>query len=137
MSQLTASNFFDHAPTLNPARVELPELGDSAFVYVMAHTADQRDQIESEWLPRREKKELVGWRAFMAARVVCDENNNPLFAPAQYDETAAKFANYPATVCDRIVTVYNKLNGVSEEDQRELEKNSQSATSYAGNGELH
>ena len=109
---------------VKPVAVEVSEWGGT--VYVRPMSAGERDRWEGDLLERGEKrKESIGaavenLRSFFLAKCLCDEDGNLLFGPGDVEALAAK--NYKPI--DRIYEVAQSLNGLSEADVEELEKNS-------------
>lgn len=100
------------APRLDS--VDVPELG--GVVHLRALTAGERDAFEAEHVRRKERD----FRARLVAATACDADGVRLFTPAD----VPALSDLPATTLDPIVKAAVKLNGLSDEDVKELEKNS-------------
>ncbi len=109
---------------VEPVPVEVPEWGGT--VYVRPMSAGQRDRWEGELLDRSEKrKESIAaatenLRAGFLSKCLCDEHGEILFGPDDIDVLGAK--NYRPI--DRLFEVAQSINGLSDSDVEELEKNS-------------
>ncbi len=109
-----------------PVAVEVPEWGGT--VYVRPMSAGERDRWEGELLDRSEKrKESISaatenLRAAFLAKCLCDENGEMLFGQDDDALNALAAKNYKAM--DRAFDVAQRINGMSDADIGELEKNS-------------
>ena len=109
---------------VNPVAVEVPEWGGT--VYVRPMSAGERDRWEGELLERGEKrKESIkaateNLRAVFLAKCLCDDAGVLLFGPDDIEALAGK--SYRAV--DRAFEAAQTINGLSEADVEELEKNS-------------
>jgi hypothetical protein len=116
---------------LKAVRVAVPEWGGE--VYVAQLRADERDQLESDWLEARTGESMVGFRAFITAGCLCDAERTFLFPePAKVFK---QLGRKDATGVNRVFTKACELNGFTKEDQEELLKNSEAAPSESGSGE--
>jgi hypothetical protein len=108
--------------------VPVPEWGGS--VRVVGMTAKERGEYESAFMMevkgRRGEPELKRNRAAikqvrerLVVHTVVDENGNRLFT----DEDVAALSKKSAAAMERIVTVAQRLSGLTESDIEELEKN--------------
>jgi len=103
--------------------VEVPEWGGS--VRLQQLTSGQRDAWESKFVVNKDKPEryLNNLRADLVARCLVDEDGKRLFPDAKVPKLAEK----NPVVINRLFEEARKLNGLSEADVDELEKNSESA----------
>lgn len=99
--------------------VPVPEWGGE--VRVRAITASARDTFEqAAYAAHRDKKPLVNIRARMAAMCIVGEDGNQLFSESDIDALGKK----SAVAMDRVYAAVAKLNALSDQDIKELEKNS-------------
>lgn len=103
-----------------PALVPI-EGGAFAGGYVRAMTAAERDAYEAEQFEASKcNKALDNFRARLVAKVVVGEDGNRLFT----DDDAATLGALPATDIRPVFELAARVNALTAEDQRELEKNS-------------
>ena len=113
-------------------KVDVTELGniptgqtepEPTFVYVTEVAAQIRDEIEDHFVSYskkgRAKISLTNVRAIVATYCCVNENGDRIFEYEDADWLSTK----SAAALSRIYDAYNELNGISEEDQEELEKN--------------
>ena len=85
-------------------------------VYVMRMTADQRDAMDISWQREREDTKGVGYRAYVVAWCLCDDNNRPLFRDVDggrdHSDMWESLRVQPASLVDRLFDVAAKLNGM-------------------------
>ena len=106
-------NASDHQiKTLN-----IPEWGGDICLKTM--TGFQRDKYESEILKCQKNNSFVNMRVKLAIYTVCDEDGNLLFEEKDINLLTKK----SASALDKIFDEATKMNGISEEDIEELEKN--------------
>lgn len=101
------------ADDLKTVRIAVPEWGGDVFVRVM--TGMERDEFEDFLI----KGKARGARAELAARTLVDEQGQRLFTGDEIEVLGKKSA--PAL--DRVFDAAQRLNGFSERDIKELEKN--------------
>ena len=112
------------AQDVKPVSVKVPEWGGT--VYVRPMSAGDRDRWEGDLLDRAEKrKESItaateNLRSVFLAKCLCDEAGELLFGAEDVKALARK--NYKPI--DRVYEVAQTLNGLSDADVEELEKNS-------------
>jgi len=112
------------AQDFNPVPVKVPEWGGT--VYVRPMSAGERDRWEGDLLDRAERrKESIAaatenLRSVFLAKCLCDEAGELLFGADDVKALARK--NYKPI--DRVYEVAQSLNGLSDADVDELEKNS-------------
>lgn len=98
--------------------LDIPEWGGT--VHVRALTGTDRDAWEAENTAGKGKVNLVNVRARLAVRVVCDEQGNLLFTPAD----AAALGKKSSKALDRIFEKANQLSALRDKDVEEAAKNS-------------
>ncbi len=109
---------------VQPVAVEIPEWGGT--VYVRPMSAGERDRWEGDLLERSEKrkegvaKAVENLRAVFLSKCLCDQDGKLLFGPDDIEALSGK--SYRAV--DRAYEAAQSLNGLSEADVAELEKNS-------------
>jgi len=97
--------------------LDIPEGGGSVFVRTM--TGTERDAWEQS-IVSGGKTDLTNIRARMCVRVLVDTEGNRIF-----DDTDAKqLGRKSSCALDRIFAAAQRLNGLSNDDVEELEKNS-------------
>jgi len=109
--------------------VDVPEWGGAVFVKAM--TGTERDAYEASCMQevkgkgkggKMEMKPLYdNIRARLCVRCMCNAQGARLFT----DEQAVPLGRTSAKALDRVFTLAQKLNGVTEEDIDELAKNSE------------
>ena len=104
-------------------KVSVPEWGGDVFIRTMR--GDERDEFEgAEALFRKSAgkgpRAMRGFRARLLVFTVCDEAGRLLFAPEQ----AAALGQKSSAIVSRLFDVAAKLNGFTQSDVEELEKNS-------------
>jgi hypothetical protein len=95
-------------------KVEVPEWGGFVFVRVM--TAGQRDQFEKKFTADR----FTDTRAYLCAATISDDRGELLFTLAD----VAVLTKKSSAAIDRIFAAAMKINKLSGDDVKELEKNS-------------
>lgn len=99
--------------------IQVPEWGGSVYVRVL--TGGERDNFEAQI--RRSKDGVPDdIRARWAALIISDQDGNRLFSDKQVEKLKQK----SASALDRILSAGQRLNGMTNEDIEELEKNSES-----------
>ena len=96
--------------------VNVPEWGGEVTVRTL--TGDEKDVYEMG-LYGNGKKEIRHIRAGLLARAIVDKDGNRLFTDADVLALGAK----SAAAIDRIYTVASRLNAMTKEDEKQLEKN--------------
>ncbi len=110
------------AEDLPKKRVNCPEWGEGAWVFVRTLSAAERDRFEAGSVELAEESpaaRLANIRARFCALCICDEAGQPLFTPADAEALGKKSAR----ALDRIFAVAQRLNGMRKQDLEELEKN--------------
>lgn len=117
--------------------VEVKEWG--GFFRIVPMTGEMRAQLEDrvadryKELPNGKRVKIANpeaktYRERMLVECVVDEDGAPLFKMSDITWLAQKGAR-PVTIISQAIL---KLSGVTPEEQEEIEKNSESATSVAG-----
>jgi len=91
-------------------------------ILVRQLTAREKDKYENslvEFKGDKRKVNLIDSRARLAVLCCINEDGTPLFPP----DAVEWLTNKPAIVFDRIHEAYEKLNGIRDEDEEDLEKN--------------
>ena len=105
------------------------DLGDGDFVFVRQMTGRERDRFEASILQdvRDEAGKVVDvtqnledFRAKLAVYTLCDENGENIMEPGDY-ETLSQ--NIKASRLHKIVEVAQRLNRITEQDQKDMVKN--------------
>ncbi len=105
-------------------RIDVPEWGGEVWVRVMSGT--ERDMFEAELYgePSRNgtarKLNLRNVRAKLATLTMCDASGNRLFTDKEMDELGKK----SSAALDRVFSVAQRLNGMTDADVEEMAKNS-------------
>lgn len=111
-------------------KVQKVDLGNDDFVYVTEMTARQKDIYDQSLLKRiRDKKGSItniepdtdDYRAKLLVITVCDENGNLILQPNDFRLLSQAMST---TKLDIIYKAAQEINGLSEEKQEEIEKNS-------------
>ena len=105
------------------------ELGDGDFVFVRQMTGRERDRFEASILQdvRDESGKVIDvtqnledFRAKLAVYTLCDENGTNIMEPGDY-ETLSQ--NISASRLHKIVEAAQRLNRITEQDQKDMVKN--------------
>lgn len=108
-----------NANDLPVEEVEVPQWGGSVFVRTM--TASERDTLEGEQIAARKSgnTEFADIRARIGARCIVDADGKRLFSETEIGLLGQK----SSAALDLIFEAAQRLNGMSDEDIEELEKN--------------
>lgn len=98
-------------------KINIPEWGGDFYIRTM--TGTERDTWEVYASGQLEKDADINIRAMLAAITLCDEKGNRIFKANQAGELAKK----SASALDRIYGKSSKLNKLSEQDLKDIEKN--------------
>lgn len=119
------------ASDLPREKVDVPEWGVGAYVFVRGLTGTERDSWECYCLAKREaigsQGGFPGIRASLVVRATIDDDGRRIFTDADADEVSEKNGK----ALDRIWTVAARLSGITAEDVEELKKNSAPTPSAA------
>ena len=130
---------------LIPGQVATPEIKPGSTAYIAALSADERDLMELQWsgLKKAGRSGNVGFRAFVVAWCLADAANKRLLDPGTDEEEVRKDflegcrllgQQHAAALC-RMFNLACAKNSILEKDVEELEKNSATPASDAGNGD--
>lgn len=111
-------------------RVDLPELGTDAHVYVRGMSGKERDAFEISLAkgPRGQRRNLDNFRARLTVLCVVDQDGTRLYQSGD----AELVGNIRVDVLAKIVAVAQRLSGITEADADELGKNSGDPVASAG-----
>ena len=104
-------------------KITVPEWGGDVFIRTMR--GDERDEFEGaeslfrKSVPKGTPQAMRGFRARLLVFTVCDESGTLLFKPEQ----AAALGQKSSAIVSRLFDVAAKLNGFTQADVEELEKN--------------
>lgn len=127
-------------------KVMTPEIKMGSHVFVHCPTSiDFRDMFETQWGNYRKSHgvdDQVGFRKYMIAYMICDSENKCLVDPGdesnrlsvEFIKEMESLGSINTVAASRIFEVARKNLGMSPEDVEELEKNSETTPSDAGNG---
>jgi len=116
------------AKDLNPVKVDVPEW--NCTLYLRMLTGTERDAFEALFVDIRTGRQRSvpdNVRSRLLVQVVSDAQGNRLFVDNEILALGAK----SAAVLDRLFTIACAMNGLSERDVEDLEKNLPSALSGA------
>jgi hypothetical protein len=124
MAKLLTKQQILEADDLPAEIVEVLEWGGSVKIRTM--TGTERDAFEASLLGSGGKKEkqkmMLDIRAKFASLVIVDDGGERLFSASDIKELGKK----SASALDKILTIGQKLNGLSSDDIDDLAKNSES-----------
>ena len=128
---------------LKPQRFSMQEIEPGLIGYLATLNAVESDMMEIQWVRYKTKHGLAGFSSYVVAWCLCDENNNRLFDSGDDEETLSesflaafnKIKQWDADLVKRGFAIATTSNGLSEEDIKELEKNSEATAGECGNGE--
>lgn len=123
-------NLLDRAKLLAKEELEIVkvDLGKGDYVYVRQMTGRERDRFEQSLIKESKtadgsyEKSLEDFRAKLAVVTICDDKGNSILRPDDY-ETLSQ--NMSAARLEKIITVAQSLNKITEEDKESLLKNSE------------
>ena len=95
-------------------QLSVPEWGGDVWVRTL--TGTERDSFEQSKVQKKNKPNLNNVRARFAVLTICDEKGERLFT----DNDAEALGKKSAAALDRVFEVAQRLNGFSDDDQREL-----------------
>jgi len=126
MSLLTGKQILD-ANDQTITKVEVPEWGEEAFVFVKTISAGERDALDNslfDFIPETGQlsRNANDYRAKWCQVCICDESGNSLFTPEDIPALSAKSSKAIA----RCFRKAQELNGVTDDEVKRLEKNSES-----------
>jgi len=104
-------------------KVNVPEWGDGAYVFVRSLTGTERDSWELYALEQKKRFHtdggFPGIRASLLVRCLVDDDGNRVFVDTDVDELGGKSGK----ALDRLWTVAAKLSGITSDDVEDLKKN--------------
>lgn len=104
-------------------RVDVPEWGSGAYVYVRSLTGMERDSWETYCIEQRAAYKsdsgFPGLRSSLLVRCLVDDDGKRLFLDVDVETLGAK----SGAVLDRLWSTAAKLNGLTAADVDELKKN--------------
>lgn len=109
----------DQAKDLRWEDVPVPEWGPNKGVRLITLTGTQRDSFEDKSMIQRgdsRKINLVNFRARLLAMCMVDQNNQRLYS----DVDVPLLGQRNAKVLERLFDKAREMNGMSEEDVKEL-----------------
>lgn len=115
------------ATALPRERVDLPELGEGAFVYVQGMSGTERDAWETSLVQGRgthRKVNTLNIRAKLVVRCIVNEDGSRVFG----NDDVEQVGRIRVDVLQRIFEVAQRLSGVSDKDADELERRSGDST---------
>lgn len=147
MSELNLTDLSANAKKKKVAtKVMTPEIKMGSHVFVHCPTSiDFRDRFETQWNSYRTShgmEDQVGFRKYMIAYMICDSENQCMLSAGDdsnrlavdFIEEMESLGSINTVAASRIFEAAQKNLGMSKEDVEELEKNSGTTTSDAGNG---
>jgi len=105
------------ADDLPKESVDVPEWGGQVWVRTLSGT--ERDAFEQSMVNKKNKPNMDNVRARFAVLTICDEAGDRLFKAADADELGKK----SAAALDRVFAVAQRLNGFSDQDQKDIAGN--------------
>ncbi len=117
MSLLTKEQILN-AQDLSFELLDIPEWGGQVKVQVMSGFA--RDRFESSVMGKGGGVNLSNIRAKLAAATIVDDKGDTMFN----EEDIVKLGKKSAAALDRVMTVAQKINRISDKDVEQLAKNS-------------
>lgn len=114
---LTKSQILE-AKDLPTKDVYVPEWGGTVRIKTM--TALEKDQFEKTVFSSEGKVNMEGMRAKLCAHTIIDENGQRLFSEFEIEKLGGKGSK----ALERVFTIAQELNGISNKDLKEMEKNS-------------
>lgn len=121
---------FAKPANLPKKKIDCPELGGDAYVWVRGMTGRERDEFErSNFKMRRGRFEphLDNVRARLAAKCLVDDHGARLCT----DEDAALLGDLRSDTLSKIYAAAQELSNVTDEDLDELKKSSEPAAGIA------
>lgn len=125
-----------------PFQMEQVDLGNGDFIYVRQMSGKERDHFEQSLLKEKldSKGQLTGYernlenfRAKLVIATACDATGEPLLSPSDVDVLSK---NRTGLTLEKIATVAQKLNNITEQDKENLTKNSDSGQADNSNSDF-
>lgn len=119
---------------------EKVDLGNDEFVYVRQMTGHERDNFEQSLIKEKTdfkgnvtyQRSLSDFRAKLAVCTLCKENGDALLSS---DDYVILSKNMSAARLEKIITIAQKLNKITEEDKEALVKNSKGGQAANSNSD--
>ena len=105
------------ADDLPKESVDVPEWAGQIWVRTLSGT--ERDSFEQSMVNKKNKPNMDNVRARFAVLTICDESGERLFQAADAEALGKK----SAAALDRVFAVAQRLNGFSDQDQKDLAGN--------------
>ena len=126
---------------LRAVPIQANEIEQDLIVHVAELTAEQRDELESEWSNYRDTfgdgSTAIGFRAFCVAFCLCDSERNLLLGERKIrNEYAEQLQGSSSRLISRLFNTAARINGLTRTDEDEL-GNSSKTQKDSGNGESH
>lgn len=127
-SVLHGDDILGGTDALRAVPVATPEWKAGSRVFVAELSADERDELEVLWAEYKAERDgdeadnSVGFRAFVVAFCLCDNDRYRLFSGRE-SEAAAKISKRNGKATSRLFNVCSRVNGLTKSDIDELEKN--------------
>lgn len=113
--------------------VEIPEW-DNETVYLKPVSAAQWDltisEIKRDHFGKIENK--PNWRAWLVCQVLCEQDGTRVFS----DQDAGMLGKKSSVAVQRLFDKLAEMNGLSEKDAQELEKNSEATPAVSSPSDL-
>jgi len=109
------------AEDIKREKVSVPEWGGAEF-YITTITGAERDQFEQSMVTGKGKKRdvsVINARAKLLTLAIVDDDGKRIFSDADVANLGAK----SAAVLSRLYDVAARLNGITDEEIDDLEKN--------------
>lgn len=103
-------------------KVEVPEWGEGAYVYVKGLTGAERDKFEASIIEQRgtlQRINLENARSKLCVACICDQDGKRLFSDDEINVLAGK----SAIALERIFTAAQRLSGLLPNDIEKMTKN--------------
>lgn len=118
------------ATSLPRELVPVPELGPGKAIWVQGMTGKDRDGFEASLSkgPKGERRNVLNFRARLCALCLINEDGTRMFTAEQVEQ----LGNVRSDVLTRLVTVAQRLSGISAADAEELGKTSDDPAASGG-----
>ncbi len=118
------------ATQLPRERVDVPELGAGKFIWVQGMSGTDRDAFEASLSkgPKGERRNVLNFRARLCALCCINEDGSRMFTATEVEA----LGRVRSDILTRIVTVGQRLSGISDKDADELGKNSDDPAASVG-----
>jgi len=113
---------------IKPERVDVPEWGSEAFVFVRPLSGLERGHYEQMMGSLSKLDRYKQSRGLLCALAICDESGNPVFTPNDVEHLSAKSAAPLDRCFDRIYA----RSGMGKEESEAIEKNSEATPGADG-----